>query len=123
VGRVTTGAVAASVVMLAACPGWAVAGANHAGRAYLSWDRAGSQSLLRAVPSEANPLYLHLAGAPDVVELAAVLRWTPCDSLGPRYVVVDASLDPFAPPDSLSGWATRSEAAREFAGDPDYDWP
>ncbi len=85
-------------------PSTSLAGANAAGRAFLTWDRAGTVSSLSWAPAIPFPLFLQIRDAPDVRALAARVVWYPRDSTRSCYDLVSGfGADPSTPPDSLYG--------------------
>lgn len=100
------------------------AGNNAGGVAFLSWDRAGRDTVLCKVPVTPFPLYLHLANAPDVRALAAKVDWTTrtTDSPPCYNIVSSAAPESPGPPDSLHGWAFELDPERDFNGDSTYPW-
>ena len=92
------------------------AGQNAGGTVALSWDAAGD-SVTGVAPSASTfPLFLHLAGASDIQQLAINLKFIPHDSTGECYGVVPAS------PDSSCGWVTADSPGGTFLGDSSYTW-
>ncbi len=117
-------ALAGMLVFAALVPSTASAGNNAGGRAFLSWDRAGMDSVLTEVPVAPFPLFLNLRDAPDVHALAARIIWTTnTEGAPPCYMLVSASAPDAAPaPDSLGGWAFDSRPGQDFNGDTTYTW-
>lgn len=80
-----------SVVVL---PVPALAGSNVGGTVFLSWDRAGTDSVLHATPIAPFALFLHLRQAPEVRALAVKLTWTTnATDRPPCYAVSSAGYD------------------------------
>ena len=101
-----------------------LAGNNAGGQAFLSWDRAGTDSVLTEIPAAPFPLFLHLREAPDVHALAARIIWTTnTEGAPPCYTLVSSSTpDPTLAPDSLRGWAFDTPPGQDFDGDTTYTW-
>jgi hypothetical protein len=101
----------------------ALAGHNAAGRAFLSWDRAGADTVLAAVPLAPFALYLHLRDAPDVRALAARIVWTTGTSAPPCFFLQSSDEPELStPPDSLLGWAVHEPPGAGFQGDTSFAW-
>jgi hypothetical protein len=100
------------------------AGNNAGGVAFLSWDRAGRDTLLSQIPATPFPLFLHLQNAPDVRALAVKVDWTTRTTDAPPCYTTASSSAPASPsePDSLHGWTFDSRPGRDFGGDTTYTW-
>lgn len=98
------------------------AGSNSGGRAFLSWDRAGADSVLHATPIGPFALFLHLREAPDVRTLAVKVTWTTnATDRPPCYAIVSPPPPEAAVhPDSLFGWAVDEHPGASFRGDSSY---
>ncbi len=94
-----------------------IAGNNAGGTAWLTWDRSQVISNLTPVPPGPFPLYLRLAGASDIRQLAIYLTYSPADSLG-CYRITPVSSDTSA----LCGWNTAVHPGADFDGDTTYTW-
>ncbi|HEY6195552.1 MAG TPA: FlgD immunoglobulin-like domain containing protein [Candidatus Eisenbacteria bacterium] len=92
------------------------AGNNAGGTAYLTWDVAGQVPVLSQPVAQPFPLYLHLAGVPDIRSLAVSLRWAPYDSVGACYTMISGA------PDESCGAGNDSLPGGPFAGDSSYTW-
>lgn len=100
------------------------AGNNAGGRAFLSWDRAGTDTVLTEIPAAPSPLFLHLRDAPDVHALAARIRWTTnTEDAPPCYFLASSpGPDSSTPQGGLFGWAVNAPPGRDFEGDSTYTW-
>lgn len=112
----------ALLVSSAVLPGSAAAGSNAGGTAFLSWDRAGADSIHRATPIAPFALFLHLRDAPDVRALAVKVTWTTNMADRPPCYAIVSSPPPEAAahPDSLFGWAVDEHPGASFRGDSSY---
>lgn len=117
-GRVAIALLALAMLL----PSAPFAGDNAGGRVHLSWDRAGTDSVLLATPVVPFALYLHLSDAPDVRAIAAKLVWTTNRAdRPPCYALVSSPPpEPTVPPDSLFGWAVEEHPGADFRGDSSY---
>ncbi len=106
----------AALILILFLPTSSHAGANAGASAWLSWDEAGLVTELKAVPSEAFPLFVHVKNALDVRALAIHLRWSPFDPLGDCYSVLPATAT------ASCGWAMAIPPGGDFEGDSSYTW-
>lgn len=97
-------------------PSPVAAGNNAGGTVRLSWDDDGLTSTRSVPPFTPFPLFLHIDGAPDILEFAIELRWLPFDSTGQCYSIVPASSD------TACGWSTAIPPVGGFEGDSSYTW-
>jgi hypothetical protein len=89
--RRSLSALAGVLVLAALVPSVVLAGNNAGGRAFLSWNRAGTDTVLSEIPVAPFPLFLHLRDAPDVHALAARIRWTTnTEDAPPCYFLVSS---------------------------------
>jgi hypothetical protein len=77
---------------------------------------AGQVPVLSQPVAQPFPLYLHIAGEPDVPSLGVTLRCAPYDSTGVCYSLISAT------PDQDCGAAADSLPGGSFAGDSSYTW-
>lgn len=110
-----------ALLVLVPTPGHA--GHNAGGHAHLSWDRAGADSVLTAVPVAPFALYLHLRDAPDIRALAVRIAWT-SGTAAPPCFFLQSSPEPelSVPPELLFGWAVQESPGAGFQGDSAYHW-
>ena len=101
----------------------AIAGQNAQGKAWLSWDRAGSVRNLGSPARTSFPLYLQLRQVVDMRALAVHFTWSPYDSTCHAFTLQSASsANPALAADSLCGLASSSPPHAAFAGDSTYTW-
>lgn len=112
----------ALLVSGAVLPAPSLAGSNAGGTAFLSWDRAGTDSVLQATPMAPFALFLHLRQAPEVRALAVKLTWTTnATDRPPCYAVISSPApEVTVHPDSLFGWAVDEPPGASFLGDSSY---
>lgn len=110
------------LVLLLLPPRATHAGANRAGRAWLSWGRVGTKRALSPAPHVAFPLFLHLRDAPDIRALTASAIWLTGDSMSCGYQLISSGVDPDLAPDSLNDSATDGALPQAIGRDSTFEW-